>query len=47
VTSMAYPLWFALSACCAAASGRMLMTSFRKVSLLMPNRYHEAPAPSW
>jgi hypothetical protein len=27
VTSAAYPTWFALSACCAAASGRMLMTS--------------------
>jgi hypothetical protein len=27
VTSAAYPTWFALSACCAAASGRMLITS--------------------
>jgi hypothetical protein len=27
VTSAAYPTWFALSACCAAAGGRMLITS--------------------
>jgi hypothetical protein len=27
VTSGAYPTWFALSACCTAASGRMLMAS--------------------
>ena len=27
MTSAAYPAWFALSACCAAASGRLLITS--------------------
>ncbi len=27
MTSAAYPAWFALATCCAAASGRMLMTS--------------------
>jgi hypothetical protein len=27
VTSGVYPTWFALSACCTAASGRMLMAS--------------------
>jgi hypothetical protein len=30
VTSVAYPIWFALSTCCASASERMLMRSLDK-----------------
>jgi hypothetical protein len=40
VTCAAYPTWFALSACCAAASGRMLITSLHnRFSTSLHNRF--------